>query len=203
MAGAADWEEVFKVARSFGGTVTTQEVEAAGLARNKLYAARDNGCFVELSRGVFRLSDAPAVSDLDFVTVCKRVPDGTICLESALAHWDLIDAIPAVVHVAVAVGSHRPTIDRPRTKVHVFAAETAQLERSEVGLFTGERYWIYGPERSVIDAMRMRKRFGGGPGLEPLRTYLAGSRPNRRKLVELSRSLNVEKSLMDALEILG
>ncbi|MFT4050127.1 MAG: type IV toxin-antitoxin system AbiEi family antitoxin domain-containing protein [Solirubrobacterales bacterium] len=203
MAGAADWNEVRKVARSLGGTVTPQEVEAAGLSRNDIYGARDSGYFVELSRGVFRLSDAPAISDLDFVTVCKRIPSGTICLESALAHWDLIDAIPSAVHVAVAKGAHRPVIERPRTKVHVFNARTAQLERLEERLFTGERYWIYGPERSVIDAMRMRKRFGGGPGLEPLRKYLAGTHPNRRKLIELSRELNVEKSLMDALEILG
>lgn len=203
MAGSADWNKLQQVARNAGGTVTPQEVEDAGISRNDIYAARDSGYFVELSRGVFRLADAPPVSDLEFVAVCKRVPTGTICLESALARWDLIDAIPAAVHLAVPKGAHRPTIDRPRTKVHVFDANTFSLERQEEELSTGERFWIYGPERSVVDALRMRKRFGGGPGLESLRSYLAGSRPNRRKLVELSRQLNVEKALVSALEILG
>lgn len=203
MAGSADWNELLQVARNAGGTITPQEVEAAGISRNDIYAARDSGHFVELSRGVFRLADAPPVSDLEFVAVCKRVPTGTICLESALAHWDLIDAIPAAVHLAVPKGAHRPTIDRPRTKVHVFDASTFSLERQEEALFTGERFWIYSRERSVVDALRMRKRFGGGPGLESLRNYLAGRRPNRRRLVELSRQLNVEKALANALEILG
>jgi hypothetical protein len=36
-----------------------------------------------------------------------------------------------------------------------------------------------------------------------LRRYLHEPRANRRKLIELSRELNVERSLLDALEILG
>jgi hypothetical protein len=70
-------------------------------------------------------------------------------------------------------------------------------------LSTGERYWIYTAPRSVIDALRMRKRYGGGPGLEALRTYLSKRNANRRQLLELARQLNVETALLQALEILG
>ncbi|MBI2692109.1 MAG: type IV toxin-antitoxin system AbiEi family antitoxin domain-containing protein [Solirubrobacterales bacterium] len=203
MDSGSKWNELTAAARYAGGTVTAGEVERAGFSRNDIYAARDHGYFVELSRGVFRLTDAPPVSHLDFVAVCKRVPSGTICLESSLSRWDLVDDIPSWVHIAVPRGAHRPKIERPPTKVHVFSAETASLERIEESLPTGERYWIYSAERSVIDALRVRKRHGGGPGLEPLRRYLHEPRANRRKLIELSRELNVERSLLDALEILG
>lgn len=203
MTTASRKHELAATARHLGGTVTTSEVERAGFSRNDIYSARDEGCFVELSRGVYRLADAPPVSHLDFVAVCKRAPLGTICLESSLSRWDLTDEIPAWVHLAVPGGTHRPKIDRPATKVHVFDARTASLERQSESLPTGESYWIYSAERSVIDALRLRKRYGGGPGLEPLRRYLSESRPNRRKLVQLSRELNVERALMNALEVLG
>jgi predicted transcriptional regulator of viral defense system len=55
-----------------------------------------------------------------------------ICLDSALAYWDLTDEIPRKVHVAVPSGAHRPTIDYPPTQVHVFAADTFELGRQEV-----------------------------------------------------------------------
>lgn len=203
MSGLSDSERLMRTARYAGGTVTTNEVEQAGFSRNDLYALRDQGAFVELSRGVYRLAAAPAVSHLDFVTVCKRAPHGTICLDSALARWDLIDDIPGRVHVAVPQGSTRPSISRPATTVHVFAPVSFEIERMEEVLPTGERYWIYSAERSVIDALRMRKRFGGGPGLEALRAYMAKGSAKRRRLLELARELNVEKALLQALEILG
>lgn len=51
------------------------------------------------------------ISNVDFVAVCGRAPHGMICLNSALAYWDLSDEIPAQVHLAVPSGSHRPVID--------------------------------------------------------------------------------------------
>lgn len=198
-----DWNKLTKAVRYMGGTATTSEIEKAGFSRNSLYAARDDGRFLELSRGVFRLADAPPVSHLDFVAVCKRAPQGTICLESALARWDLIDDIPTQVHLAVRQGSTRPTISWPATKVHVFSVRSFEIERRREDLSTGESYSIYGPQRSVIDALRMRRRYGGGPGLEALRNYLLRPNANRRKLLELARELNVEAALLQALEILG
>lgn len=203
MTERSKWNLLADAVRYMGGTATTGDIEGAGFSRNDLYSARDHGLFLELSRGVFRLADAPPVAHLDFVAVCKRAPQGIICLESALARWDLIDDIPAQVHIAVPKGSTRPTISWPATKVHVFSSKTFQIDREREELATGESYAIYGPQRSVIDALRMRRRYGGGPGLEALRNYLSKPNTNRRRLLELARELNVETALLQALEILG
>jgi predicted transcriptional regulator of viral defense system len=68
------------------------------------------------------LSDAAGVDNVDFIAVCARAPRGMVCLHSALAHWDLSDEIPPVIHVAIPKGVNRPVIDYPPTEVHVFAA---------------------------------------------------------------------------------
>jgi hypothetical protein len=196
-------DEIERAARSFGGTVTTGEFERAGIPRNVVYRARDDGLVIELSRGVFRPASAPPIAELDFVAVTKRAPHGTVCLNSALSYWDLSDEIPASVHLAIPRDTTRPRIAMPSTTIHVFSPATFELERRRVVLATGESFWIYGPERSVIDALRLRRRHGGGPGLDALRTYLKRGRPDRRKLVELSRQLNVERAVLTALEVLG
>jgi hypothetical protein len=57
-------------------------------------------------------------------------------------------------------GSHRPSIDVPPTRVHVFTAVTFQLGREKALLESDEEITIYSSERSVVDAMRFRKQVG-------------------------------------------
>ena len=44
--------------------------------------------------------------------------------------------------------------------MHVFAAGTFDLGRERVSLESGEEINVYSPERSVVDAVRMRGRVG-------------------------------------------
>jgi hypothetical protein len=50
---------------------------------------RDEGVVKELSRGLCRLADLPALSNPDLVTVALKVPRGVICLISALAYHEI------------------------------------------------------------------------------------------------------------------
>lgn len=111
-----------------------------GYAWRDLYALRDAGEILELSRGLFQVADMAGTSDPDFVAVCARAPQGTICLDSALAYWDLSDDIPDRVHLAVPAGTHRPAIDYPPTQVHVFQASTFDLGRLARHGEQGERF---------------------------------------------------------------
>lgn len=133
------------IARRSGGVFRARDAADAGVHWRDLYALRDEGVLVELSRGVFRFADAEMTPYLDLVAVSKRSPRGTICLNSALSFWDLTDEIPADVHLAVPRGSRPPSIDHPPTRVYVFAASTYDLvlqphfalPRSAVSIFGG------------------------------------------------------------------
>jgi predicted transcriptional regulator of viral defense system len=121
-------------------------------------------------------------------------------LNSALAYWDLSDELPAVVHIAIARGRHRPHIDFPATDVHVFAAATFGLERREESSETGERLSIYSPERAVVDAMRLAHRVGRDTALHALNRYLRRSDAQPSRLVAVARELGGQRRLADALE---
>ena len=176
------------------------EATEAGVPRYELYRLRDRGEIVGVGPGVFRRADSPLSSSTDLATVCALVPDGTICLNSALAYWDLTDELPTVVHVAVARGSHRPRIDHPPTDVHVFAAATFDLERREETTETGELLRIYSPERAVIDAIRLAHRVGRDTALHALNRYLRRSDAQPRQLVAIAGDLGGRRRLTDALE---
>src|SRR5215475_8504652 len=145
--------------RKLGPVFRSKDAVAAGVSWRDLYALRDSGEILALSRGLYQLADA-GVSNVDFVAVCGRAPHGMICLDSALAYWDLSDEIPAWVHLAVPSGSHRPVIDYPPTQVHVFHASTFGIGRLEVIAEAGGRFWVSDCERTVADAVRLRHLIG-------------------------------------------
>lgn len=187
--------------RELGPLFRSKQAVAAGVSWRDLYALRDQGQIIELSRGLYQLVDASGAGNLDFVVVSARVPGGMICLNSALAYWDLSDEIPAEVHVAVPEGSHRPVIDYPPTRVHVFAASTFDLGRIEISQERGERFWISDRERTVVDAFRLRHLIGEDLAHDALRRYLR-ARPKPARVSELARRLRVSAPVTGAMRIL-
>ena len=190
------------LARRSGGAFRAGDAAEAGVHPRDLYALRDEGFLVELSRGVYRLADAEMSPYLDLVAVSQRSPGGSICLNSALSFWDLTDEVPAEVHLAVPRGAHRPRISYPPVRVHVFAADTFELGREQVRLESGEDISIYSQERSVVDAVRMRGRVGADVAYEALRRYLRRPGASPGDLLRLARRLRAGGPMSEALEVL-
>jgi predicted transcriptional regulator of viral defense system len=191
-----------KLDRLQGRLFRTRDAQSVGVADYEVRRLRDRGDLVELARGVYRRADAPPSATIDLATVCARAPGGSICLNSALAYWELTDEIPSEVHLAVPRGAHRPRIAYPPTRVHVFATETFSLGRLERTGDEGATFWISSPERTVVDAMRLTRVVGRDQALAALRRYLERPGAQPGKLVELAERLRAARPVRDALEVL-
>lgn len=161
------------MARRSGGVFRARDAAEADVHSRDLYALRDEGILIELSRGVFRFADAEMISDLDLVAVSKRSPRGTICLNSALSFWDLTDEVPAEVHLAALRGSRPPSIECPPVRVHVFAASTLRLgvRAGPSRIWGGDLHLLPGTERSRCHASE-RPGVGADVAYEALTRYL-------------------------------
>ncbi|MEV7967451.1 type IV toxin-antitoxin system AbiEi family antitoxin domain-containing protein [Sphaerisporangium sp. NPDC088356] len=153
-------------------TFTTAQARRATISPRDLADLASAGDVDEISRGVYRRVEAPATAHLDLLAVCLRAPRAVVCGESALAIHELIDDIPASVHIAIPRGTHRPSISYPPTTVTQYAAETFSLAIERFEAAPGERVPIYSAARSVVDAMRHRRRFGETLALAALGRYL-------------------------------
>jgi predicted transcriptional regulator of viral defense system len=178
------------------------EAVDAGVSRTTLHRLREQGALEPAGRGVVRLAGAGTGVLSDLAVVSARVPGGTICLNSALAYWDLTDEIPAQVHIAVPRGTRPPAIGHPATKVHTFDARTFQLERQQARTDADEPFWIYSAERSVVDAMRLSRWIGQDVAFQALRHYINRRDSSPARLAELARELGGDKRLRPALEAL-
>lgn len=188
--------------RSIGPVFRTRDAIATGVSWRDLYALRDDGQILELSRGLYQLAESAGVGNVDFVAVCARARHGMIAMESALSYWDLTDEIPSAVHLAVPEGSHRPTIDYPPTTVHVFRAATFDLGRVEINDTGGERFWITDRERTIVDTFRLRHLTGEVAAHQALRRYLSQPRPKLARLADLASDLRASTAVRSALQVL-
>ena len=192
--------EVLAIVGRAGGVSSAKELIEDGARWDDLYRLRDSGKLIELSRGIFRLADAPATAHLDLVAVCRRAPGAMICLNSAASFWDLSDEMPDSVHLAVARGKHRPRITYPPTQVHIFAAATFSLGRVLQEVESGETIAISSKERTAVDLLRLRSRVGRDLALSALRRYLQGSDAKPGELLALARRLRVGSVMAEAME---
>lgn len=182
-------------------TFTTAQARQAGLPSRDLATLVSEGVALELSRGVYRRSDAPETAHLDLLAVHTRASHAVVCCESALALHDLIDDIPAAVHIAVPRGSRRPTISYPPTVVAQYAAKTFDLNIEQYEAAPGEFVPVYDAARSVVDAMRHRNRIGHTLALAALGRYLRTSGPDGvANLQHIARELHALSVIRPAVE---
>lgn len=185
-----------------GRPFRVSEAVAAGVSRTTLHRLRETGALATVGRGIVQLPDGGMGMLSGLAVVSARVPRGTICLNSALAFWDLTDEVPEHVHIAVPRGTHRPAIEQPATRVHVFDARTFDVGRQQARTDADEPFWVYSPERSVIDAMRMSRWVGRDTALHALRRHMTRPGADPARLAELARELGGGAQLRPALEAL-
>lgn len=187
--------------RDLPATFTTRTALGLGVHPRDLYAARDSGVLVELSRGVFRRGDAPPASFPDLLAVAFRVPRAVVCCVSAAAVHDLTDQIPVAVQVAVPTRSRSPRIEFPPTQVFRFEEGTFELGLSDVEAAPGELVRIYDPPRTVVDVMRLRHRLGEPIAHGALARYLRRRDAHPAVLLEMARELGVYGPVRQAVDV--
>jgi predicted transcriptional regulator of viral defense system len=193
------FKEAANVFRNNGGILRMSEAVQAGISRRTLYAMRDEGVLEQLSRGVYRLASLPGLEAPDLVAVATRIPNGVVCLISALAFHDLTTQIPHAVDVAIARGAEKPRIDYPPVNVYWFSGD-AFTSGIETHTIDGKLVRVYGPEKSIADAFKYRNKIGMEVALEALRTWRARRESNIERLLDYARICRVERIMRPYLE---
>ncbi len=194
-------QRAVEIFRSCGGQLRMSQAIGSGISRYMLYALRDTGVVEQVSRGVYRLSELPRLSNPDLVTVGMRYPNAVICLVSALSFYDLTTQIPHRVFVAVSRNSRPPLLEYPPLSVHRFS-EPAFSSGIDEHLIDGVPIKIYSMEKTIADCFKFRNTIGMDVVLEALKLY-AGCKPfNLESLLTSARMCRTERGMIPYLEAL-
>jgi predicted transcriptional regulator of viral defense system len=198
-ATATKIAEALKVFRQHGGILRTRDALAQGIHQRTLYTMRDDGLLECLGRGLYRLADLPPLSDPDLVTVARKIPQGVICLISALHFHGITTQIPHAVSIAVNRGTERPRLQYPPTNIYVFS-NLAFSEGIETHSIDGTRVRVYSPEKTLADCFKYRNKIGMDTVREAIEKYRDQRKPKPRELLRFARACRVERIMRPYLE---
>jgi len=141
-------------------------------------------------------------ADWDLIELAIRAPDATLCLTTALARHGLIDDIPATIDAALPRNQRSPRMTAPVTW-HRFDQATFPIGRETLPIHGELSVGLYSPERSIIDAFRLRHLYGQELAVEALRRWLAQRGNHPTKLMAMCRGFpTAEPSLRGVLQVL-
>lgn len=181
------------------GIIRAKDVEMDGCSRNHLYEMRRAGDLRRLSAGLYALPDAPVTEHSLLAEVATRVPQGAVCLISALAYHGLSTQIPHEIWLAVPKGSRRPKIAYPPLNLTYVSGQAYSFGARE-HVMGGVAVRIYNPAKTVADCFKFRSKVGLDVALEALREVWRSRKATVDELVEAAEVDRVSRVMRPYLE---
>lgn len=170
--------------KSSGGYARMKDLRAAGFQTREISDQVAAGLLERVKPGLYRL--AGLVDSAEYpglVDVCRAIPDGVICLLSALDYHGLTTFNPSEVYVAIPHGAKPPRMHYPPIKSFYFRERFYLPGIEKVTTPAGE-IRIYSPEKTIGDMFRYRHKLGEDLALEGLKQYLRRKDANLPRLLE-------------------
>lgn len=164
------------------------EARARGIPSRMLAYYCQKGMIERINRGLYRVMEAPSGIDLDFeelVLTATGIPQGVICLISALCYYNLTDQIMREYWIAIPNADKSPK--RPHTKIVRMRNITLGQTTVKIGKY---KVKIFDRERTVVDAFRY---LSNEIAIKALQAYLKSSIKNQKP--DLPKLSNYAKSL--------
>lgn len=168
---------------------TAKEARAIGVHPALLSHYEKTGRLARLRRGVYRSPEAPTPTSMqwaDLIEAALSIPNGTVCLTSALAIYGLTEEIPRNHWLAIP---HNTSIKASRP-IKIVRFRNIGLGRTEIEL-DGICVPIYNRERTIIDAFRKLSRETAIKALKAALSARGSERINLVRLQQYAKKLRV------------
>ncbi len=178
------------------GYLTDREYRALGIHPRDIKYLLDNNLIINIRSGLYRLFDLD-VSNSDFIDVSYAVPNGVICLLSALAYYNLTTYVPSCVWVAMPRRTWKKRINFPKVQ-YITMKDIFYNEGITNFSISGYNVKIYSVEKTICDCLRFRNKIVGEEILkECLREYLKLKNKDLNTLFICADKLQV-KTILEA-----
>ena len=190
------YKKIIKYFHEQGGYARLKDLKLNSFSVRDINKMHNEGLLAKIKPGLFRLSDMKKHQSMNIgmLDVCRAMPNGVICLLSALDYYDLTTFNPSEIYVAIP-HSFKPTkIIYPPIKVFYFTEKYYELGIEEIKTTSG-LVKIYDKEKTIIDIFRYINVLGEDIALESLKNYL--NQPDARigKLIDYAIICNVKKKI--------
>lgn len=186
-----------------GGYAHMKELRAASFQTRDIANLVEDGTLEKIKPGLYRLADLPDDPKVGRgeTDVCRAIPEGVICLVSALEYHRLSTFVPKAVHIAVPRSLKPSRIAYPPVKVFYFSEAQYKAGIETLKTAAGP-VKIYCAEKTLCDIFRYRNKLGEDLALEGLKEYLRRKDADPGRLLRYADICRVKKLILPYLKIL-
>ncbi len=179
----------------------TRDLEAHGIWRANLRDYVEQGVLTRVGRGLYTLVGVEAGENHSLAEIGKRVPQGTVCLLSALRFHGLTTQQPHETWLALDGRARSPKTDSLALRIVRFTG-AALSEGCEEHVIEGVPVKIYNPAKTVADCFKFRNKIGLDVALEALRETWRARRCSMSEMMRYARVCRVANVMRPYLESL-
>lgn len=180
------------------GVISAATLTKAGISSGMLCYMANKGMLRRVSRGVYMLPDYIPVHET-FAEVALNIPNGVICLLSALQFHELTSQMPYETWVAIEKGSNYPRNLKIPVRIIQLSGENFS---AGIKTFTegGVNIRVYNPAKTVVDCFRFRNKIGSDVAVDALRDTLQQKQATSDEIWEYARRCRITKVMRPYME---
>ena len=184
------------------GAFRLGDARSRGVHPETVYRLVRRGQLERVGRGLYRAAEAMVTEHHGLVLATMVVPNGVVCLLSALSFHGLTTQLPFEVWMALDRRAAAPR--DPAVRVRIMRFSGAALELGiEAHELEGARVRIYSAAKTVIDCFRYRNLVGMDVAVEALRDCLEQRKSSPGELWELAQACRIGSVIRPYIEALA
>lgn len=195
------YEIAKNVIDSKGGVAKSSDFVAAGMRAVDVVNMCNAGFLDRVRHGYYQLAEQSTVSEEQLLATL--IPQGIVCVESALFHYGYSDFTPRKWSIAVPRSMSRKKLDVDALALQPYYVQKDLYELGKTtNNFDGVMLSVYDRERTICDCFKYRSRLDNEMFNKAINAYANDKKKNLNNLSAYAKKLRVYKKVTDLMEVL-
>lgn len=192
---------VKKVINENGGIAKTSDFTAVGMKNYEVAALCKEGYLERICRGFYQIPHSDQIEEE--LLIRELLPQGIICVESALFHYGYSDYTPREWSIAVP-----RTASRSVKKIEEFPIKAYYIKKDFFSIgkstdnFNGVELAVYDRERTICDCFKYRTKLDNEIFNKAVNAYAADDNKNLFNLSKYAKEMKLYVKVMNVMEVL-
>lgn len=189
------------VVESRGGIAKSADFVAAGIRAVDVVNLCNAGYLDRVRHGYYQMAEQHETAEEQMLATL--IPQGIVCVESALFHYGYSDFVPRKWSIAVPRSVSRAKLDVDALPVQTYFVQQDLYELGKTtGDFDGVTLPVYDRERTICDCFKYRSRLDNELFSKALNAYANDPKKNLSNLSVYAKKLRVYKKVIELMEVL-
>lgn len=195
-------KEILKtVIENNGGIAKTSDFAANGINKYEVAAFCKEGIIERIRRGFYQLPQSKSITEEQLIR--EILPQGIVCVESALFYYGYSDFSPREWSIAVPRTASRTVKNIGEFPIKAYYIQKEYLTVGKTTEdFNGVLLPVYDRERTICDCFKYRTKLDNEVFNKALNAYAVDGKKNLGNLSRYAKQMKLYSKVMNVMEVL-